>query len=163
MGLLGYTTHMRAKYRFKRPESVLVLVYLHTGEVLLLRRTRPPDFWQSITGSLEWGETALHAAHRELYEETGLRVGKALEDCRITYRFPILPAWRARYGPRDRFNTEYLFKVELNRRRFIRLNPREHLNYRWLPWSKAAQLVFSWTNRDAILKFVRPAGGEVFG
>ncbi|MGD8932832.1 MAG: NUDIX domain-containing protein, partial [Chromatiales bacterium] len=49
---------------YKRPESVLVVVYTAGGEVLLLRRTRPRDFWQSVTGSLHWGESPRQAARR---------------------------------------------------------------------------------------------------
>ncbi len=57
---------------WKRPESVLVVV--HTADqVLLLERVRPAGFWQSVTGSLEAGETASQAAIRELGEETGFR------------------------------------------------------------------------------------------
>ena len=57
----------------KRPESVLVLVYTEASEVLMLRRTYPSDFWQSVTGSLEWGEKPYDTAVRELWEEN--RVG----------------------------------------------------------------------------------------
>ena len=28
--------------------------------------------------------------------------------------------------------------------------PREHLGYVWLPWSEAAERVFSWSNAEAI-------------
>jgi len=82
----------------KRPESVLVLVYTRVGEVLMLRRTRPNRFWQSVTGSLEWGETPREAAERELYEETGLRFSGRLTDCRHSESFPIIPPWRKRYA-----------------------------------------------------------------
>ena len=41
---------------WKRPVSVLVIVYSQDGKVLLLRRKQPDDFWQSVTGSLEWGK-----------------------------------------------------------------------------------------------------------
>ncbi|HEX6549558.1 MAG TPA: dihydroneopterin triphosphate diphosphatase, partial [Gammaproteobacteria bacterium] len=34
---------------FKRPESVLVVIYTSRGEVLQLRRREPADFWQSVT------------------------------------------------------------------------------------------------------------------
>jgi len=48
-----------------------VVVYTVTDEVLALRRRQPPDFWQSVTGSLRWDETdPLDAARRELFEET---------------------------------------------------------------------------------------------
>ncbi|HXK57741.1 MAG TPA: dihydroneopterin triphosphate diphosphatase, partial [Gammaproteobacteria bacterium] len=36
--------------RYKRPESILLVVYTQTAEVLMLKRTRPAQFWQSVTG-----------------------------------------------------------------------------------------------------------------
>jgi dATP pyrophosphohydrolase len=33
----------------------------------------------------------------------------------------------------------------------VRLAPREHSRYLWLPWTAAAERCFSWSNRDAIL------------
>ncbi|HUH00249.1 MAG TPA: NUDIX domain-containing protein, partial [Gammaproteobacteria bacterium] len=56
----------------KRPISVLVVVHTRSGEVLLLERIQPPGWWQSVTGSLEAGETPWDAAVRELHEETGM-------------------------------------------------------------------------------------------
>ena len=49
---------MTTDRRFKRPESVLVVIYTRSRECLLLERTQPSGFWQSVTGSLRWGETA---------------------------------------------------------------------------------------------------------
>ncbi|MGW8310783.1 MAG: NUDIX domain-containing protein, partial [Thiogranum sp.] len=43
---------------YKRPESVLVVIYTASGEVLMLERQQPAGYWQSVTGSLEWGEDA---------------------------------------------------------------------------------------------------------
>ncbi|HEB97661.1 MAG TPA: dihydroneopterin triphosphate diphosphatase [Sedimenticola thiotaurini] len=134
----------------KRPESVLVVVHTRGGEVLMLRRTAPAGFWQSVTGSLRRGESPRHAAERELFEETGLRAGGRLVDCRRRVRFPIVRAWRSRYAPGVRFNLEHQFRLELPRRRLIRLNPDEHREYRWLPRQRAARLASSWTNREAI-------------
>ena len=51
---------------------MLVVVYTAGRDVLLLQRREPPDFWQSVTGSLEPGESAIDAARRELLEETGI-------------------------------------------------------------------------------------------
>lgn len=139
--------------RYKRPESVLVVVYTMAGEVLVLLRRQPPDFWQSVTGSLRWEETdPLDAARRELREETGLDDDVAVIACGTTNRFPILPPWRHRYAPDAIENVEHVFRVPLPERRFIVLNPAEHGEYEWLPRADAAGRVVSWTNRNAILQ-----------
>jgi dATP pyrophosphohydrolase len=140
---------------YKRPESVLVVVHTRAGEVLLLERTRPRGFWQSVTGSLEWGEGARAAAAREVLEETGLRAAGRLDALGHTVRFRIVPPWRARYAPTARFNTEHWFRLELPARRSIRLQADEHRQHRWLPAAAAARRATSWTNRAAI--------GRIFG
>ena len=137
---------------YKRPESVLVIVCTTTGEVLMLRRVDPPDFWQSVTGSLRWGESAAAAARRELREETGIDLEPL--DCGHSNRFPIHPAWRRRYAPAVTTNLEHVFRVECAVRPAVRLNPREHSSYRWLPRTAAAGLASSWTDRDALLRLV---------
>ena len=139
----------------KRPESVLVVVHTRAGEVLLLERMRPRGFWQSVTGSLEWGESAAAAAVRELREETGLVAGRALVDLKRGERFRIVPPWKARYGPGVWFNAEHWFAVELPGRRLIRRNPAEHRQHRWLPAAQAAHRATSWTNRKAIRVVLR--------
>jgi ADP-ribose pyrophosphatase YjhB (NUDIX family) len=49
-------------------------VVLHRDCVLLAQRRNPPDphLWGFPGGHVEWGETALQAAVRELREETGV-------------------------------------------------------------------------------------------
>lgn len=141
---------------YKRPVSVLVVVYTRAGEVLMLRRRTPAGFWQSVTGSLEWGEMPPRAARRELFEETGLT--GAPRDCRLRYRFPIAPPWRARYAPYVRYNREYVFALELANRRPVRLDAHEHVEHRWLPWRAAARLASSWTNRQAVLMLLGGRG-----
>ncbi len=142
------------KHAYKRPESVLVLIYTRAGEVLLLQRQQPADFWQSVTGSLEWDEDPQSAAHRELLEETGLVAGDALRDCGTVNRFPILPAWRHRYAPDISFNTEHVFRLEYEARPRIQLHSAEHRVSLWLPRRDALERVSSSTNRDAIAQWV---------
>lgn len=52
------------------------------GEILLLRRNRSPHrgSWNTPGGHIDAGETAEQAAHREIKEETGLKISK-LEFC----------------------------------------------------------------------------------
>ena len=120
----------------------------------MLRRRQPDDFWQSVTGSLEWDEIPEQAARRELCEETGLVAGDALIDCQVTNRFPILPAWRARYAPDISENVEHVFRVAFAERPAICLDPAAHLEFRWLARETAAALATSYTNRDAIHAWV---------
>jgi dATP pyrophosphohydrolase len=139
---------------YKRPESVLILVATLAGEVLMMERSRPHGFWQSVTGSLHWGESAREAAIRELREETGLQAGDRLVDLHAGVRFPIVPPWRARYAPTERFNHEYWFLLELGSRRTIRLNPKEHRQCRWMQADNAARRATSWTNRKIIREWM---------
>lgn len=135
---------------FRRPQSVLVVICTRGGEFLLLRRTDPKAFWQSVTGSLARGESPRSAALREVREETGLDAGSGLVDLKRSVLFPILKSWRGRYAPNCRFNREYWFALVLETRRLIRRNPGEHSQYRWLSAEAAARLATSWTNQAAI-------------
>jgi len=139
---------------YKRPESVLILVCTRAGEVLLMERSRPHGFWQSVTGSLRWGETPAAAAARELAEETGLEAGRRLVDLRSGERFPIIPPWRSRYAPESHVNREHWFLYELPARRTIRLNPAEHRQCRWLNAHEALHRASSWTNRRLIQRWL---------
>ncbi|HFD79071.1 MAG TPA: dihydroneopterin triphosphate diphosphatase [Gammaproteobacteria bacterium] len=139
---------------YKRPESVLVVIYTAASEVLLLERQQPAGYWQSVTGSLKGDETPLQAALREVREETGLDVGDRLVDTGCTNRFEILPAWRSRYAPDVRYNTEHVFLAELPQRLSVQLNDTEHRRFRWLPALQAALEASSHTNQAAIERYV---------
>ncbi len=138
---------------YKRPESVLVVIYTVGGEVLLLERRQPTGYWQSVTGSLEWGEAARDAAIREVTEETGLQVQDKLVDCGYSNRFEIVPAWLARYAPDTGWNTEYVYRVELASTAPICIATEEHLQFRWVPAQQAVERVSSRTNREAIERY----------
>jgi dATP pyrophosphohydrolase len=140
---------MPAERAFTRPESVLVVVYTAALECLLLERVAPAGFWQSVTGTLRWDETAADCARREVLEETGLDPA-GIEDAHVERRFPILPAWRARYAPDVDSNLEHLWYLRLPAVAAVRLDPAEHGAFEWLPAAQAARKVASWTNREAI-------------
>jgi dATP pyrophosphohydrolase len=133
----------------RRPESVLVVIHTPDRQCLLLERIEPPDFWQSVTGTLHWDETPAACAAREVREETGLDPA-GLRDAQRRRSFPILPAWRGRYAADVHENLEHLWYLELPAPEPITLNPREHRAYRWLPLEAAIAKVWSWTNREAL-------------
>jgi len=127
---------------------------------LLLQRADDPAFWQSVTGAMSWGETAVRdTAVRELQEETGIVADASLVDLHLTYRFPILSKWRHRYAPDVTENVEHAFALRLAARQPVRLNPSEHVTADWLPFTRAAQRVSSWTNRAVIERLSSGARG----
>jgi dATP pyrophosphohydrolase len=132
---------------FRRPESVLIVIYTAGGEFLLLERRKPAGFWQSVTGSLEWGEMADAAARRELIEETGIRQGH-LRNLQWTQVYEILPAFGKTYAPGVTRNLEHAFALKLLQRVPVTLS--EHLQYRWLSATEAIEKASSSTDRAVI-------------
>ncbi len=141
---------------YKRPVSVLVVIFAQdTKRVLMLQRRDDPDFWQSVTGSIEEGETALQAAVREVKEEVTIDVAAeqlTLIDCQRTVEFEIFSHLRHRYTPGVMHNTEFWFCLALPHERQVIFT--EHLTYQWLDAPDAAALTKSWSNRQAIEEFV---------
>ncbi len=138
---------------FKTPVSALVLIHTKDLQVLIMERADKAGYWQSVTGSLEQGETPTQAAIREVQEETGLDATQYdLQDWQASNIYEIYPHWRHRYAPDVTHNTEHLFGLELPSPLSIKLAPDEHLRYEWVDWREAAKRVFSWTNVDALSK-----------
>ncbi|ELD9754491.1 dihydroneopterin triphosphate diphosphatase [Salmonella enterica] len=141
---------------YKRPVSVLVVIFAQdTKRVLMLQRRDDPDFWQSVTGSIEEGETALQAAVREVKEEVTIDVAAeqlTLIDCQRTVEFEIFSHLRHRCAPGVMHNTEFWFCLALPHERQVIFT--EHLTYQWLDAPDAAALTKSWSNRQAIEEFV---------
>ena len=126
------------------------MVYCEDAQVLLLRRAQPFDFWQSITGSLNEGESHANAAQRELFEETGLRDEGELVYTGVSRQFTIDSRWRDRFGPGMAENVEFEWRYCLPRPVDIQVDGDEHTEFRWLPVAEAIDVVWSWTNRDAL-------------
>ena len=61
----------------RKPFSVLVVIYKKNKDCLLIQRTDDANFWQSVTGGIDEGETPVVTAYRELLEETGIAADKA--------------------------------------------------------------------------------------
>jgi dATP pyrophosphohydrolase len=142
----------------KIPISVLVVIYKPNRDVLLIERADRNNFWQSVTGSLDTlNEDLALAATREVFEETGIAVDQlpegALRNMRHQIEYEIYPNWRFRYAPGVTRNTEHWFALQVPDDTTIKLSPREHVAYEWLPFAEAAQKCFSPSNGEAILKF----------
>jgi dihydroneopterin triphosphate diphosphatase len=136
----------------KIPVSTLVVIHTPKLEVLLLERADHPGFWQSVTGSQHEGEALRDTAIREVGEETGLDATRyRLEAWNLQNVFEIYPVWRHRFAPGVTHNTEHVFGLEVPEALPVKVDPREHLASQWLPWNEAADRVFSWSNRKAIL------------
>jgi dATP pyrophosphohydrolase len=135
----------------RRPESVLVVIYTVDGEFLLIERSRPAGFWQSVTGSLEWDESPEQAARREIIEETGITAG-VLKNLQWTQVYEISPAFgRGRiYPPGVTHNLEHAFALKLPQRVPVTLSAGEHLQYRWVSADEALATVSSDSNRAVI-------------
>lgn len=136
---------------YKKPVSVLVVIYTADLQVLLLERADHPGYWQSVTGSQDEGETLFDTATREVKEETGLDAENfELTNWHIQNQYEIFQEWRWRYPPGVTHNTEYVFGLKVPGVIPITIAAREHLNSIWLPWQEAAEKVFSWSNAQAI-------------
>jgi len=153
---------------YKIPESVLVVIYTPMLDVLLIKRTDAPDFWQSVTGSKDRPDESFEqTARREVFEETGIdcRAGTALVhrlcDWQLENVYEIYPQWRHRYAPGVGFNTEHVFGLAVDAGTVVRLSAREHTTYAWLPYLEAADKCFSSSNAEACLllpRFVQASG-----
>jgi dihydroneopterin triphosphate diphosphatase len=150
----------------KIPESVLVVIHTHALDVLLIERADKPGYWQSVTGSKDSADELLQTTcMREVAEETGIVIGSAdvplasLRDWQLSNVYEIYPVWRHRYAPGVTHNTEHVFGLTVPEGIPVRLNPREHLDFVWLPWREAADRCFSPSNAEAVLmlpRFARP-------
>lgn len=137
--------------QFKQPVSALVVVYTPTLETLIIERADYKDAWQSVTGSLEAGESPRDAALRELGEELGMDASQyTLQDWGIENQWEIYERWRHRYAPGVIENTEHVFGLLVPGRFEPTLSPREHINWVWREWSVAAEAVFSPSNAEAL-------------
>ncbi len=156
-----------ASHPFKIPQSVLVVIHTPALEVLLIKRADAEDYWQSVTGSKDsLGEAFVETARREVLEETGIDcspgavLADQIQDWNLENVYEIYPRWRHRYAPGVIHNTEHLFALQVPAATPIRLSPREHTAYQWLPYTLAAEACFSPSNAEACLLLPRFASSR---
>jgi len=145
---------------YKIPESVLVVIYTKNLQVLLMERADKLGYWQSVTGSRDsLNESLTTTAIRELQEETGIILSTEagtlspsnLHDWKMVNVYEIYPLWRHRYKPGIEKNVEHVFGLLVPDDITITLSPREHVQYKWLPYREASKSCFSSSNSEAIL------------
>ena len=79
--VVGKVDRKLAHQKKLRHRGVHILVFNRKGELFVQQRTKTKDafplYWDaSVGGHQDYGETALHAAKRELREELGIRAKK---------------------------------------------------------------------------------------
>lgn len=144
----------------KYPVSALVVLHDAAGDILLIERTAPPGFWQSVTGSIEPEDSSIAAtAKREVWEETGIALSDGqLLDWQESTVYEIYHHWRHRYPEGVFENREHLFSAEIPRDAPVRLQTAEHSAYGWFHAAEAAEKVFSPSNKRAILALQKKLG-----
>lgn len=141
------------KKKYKIPVSSLIIVHTIDMEILLLHRQDKDGYWQSITGSLEENESPIEAAKRELFEETGIKYQEfPILNWQFSQEYEIYKHWRYRYPPSVSSNTEHVFSVELPKKITVKIAPKEHRDFKWVPIEDAIKMVFSDTNAQALKK-----------
>jgi 8-oxo-dGTP pyrophosphatase MutT (NUDIX family) len=113
----------------ERVSRVVSVAVVHRHRILVVERSPNDSFpgsWELPGGAVEGHETFERAAHRELEEETGIS-DHDLEEISHTVRPPVLPG-SVRYALFD----ERAFRVRVEVRPRVRLNPGEHSRHRWV-------------------------------
>lgn len=118
------------------------IFHRHSNEVdVLLLRTNAVrgNFWQSVTGKVEDGETFAEAAQREFFEETSISANSSVKPAHFSFKFV------SRYGPVE----EEVFFVECEKKNPV-LDPGEHDQFEWVSVDEARKRVKFDSSREAI-------------
>lgn len=141
-------------------KSIQAIIFRHrnTLETLILRRVpEKGGFWQPVTGRIEQDESPLHAAQREIEEETGFR-GEVLS-LDYTHGLMLEPDLLPSSAPKPFMVEEHSFYLEISAEQEVKLEAGAHDAFEWLPWEEAAQKVRWPGNREGILR----AGEKLLG
>ena len=135
---------------YRRPDKVLVYLYRRLSsegaaneiEYLLLQRyaetTNAGAIWQTVVGTVKWGEERVEAARREVFEETGLTQLRGITAIGFAFSFPIRlrkdqQSW---YAPDVTVINNTVYASGVVTARPIALCP-EHVDFGWFPFAEA--------------------------
>ncbi len=106
--------------------------------LLLKRKEELGGYWQPVTGTVEKGETLLHALHREVKEETGLVDIKATSQ----------PVFRFSFHKGGASFLEYVYGVQTNQTEIVLSS--EHSEYKWILYGQAINTLFWGSNKKGL-------------
>jgi 8-oxo-dGTP pyrophosphatase MutT (NUDIX family) len=148
---------------YRRPDKVLVYLYRRASvteavvRYLLLQRhpqkTHSGSIWQTVTGSVRWGEERIEAARREVFEETGLTLLRGITAIGYAFSFPIrLPKdQKSWYAPGRTTIDNTVFAAEAIGSRPVRLCP-EHQAYGWFTFEEALAKLHWEEEKEGLLR-----------
>ncbi|MBI2565169.1 NUDIX domain-containing protein [Candidatus Woesearchaeota archaeon] len=128
----------------KQEHSAGMIVYRLVNKkrhYLLLQYSYKKKFWDFVKGNIEKGETEQKTSIRELKEETGIT------------EFKIIPGFKEKinwfYRTNELIYKDVIFFLAKTNQKEIKLT--EHIDYAWLPYTKAIKKV-TYKNAKDILK-----------
>jgi 8-oxo-dGTP pyrophosphatase MutT (NUDIX family) len=123
--------------------KVQVWIFDQRNRVLLLKlKQKRGGFWQPVTGGVEKGETSRQGALREAQEETGFEFTKRPVPTGYRFRF------EGRWGPASEI--VYALKLKPGQGSQPRLDPREHVDAKWVTPAQARKAVSFDSNREGL-------------
>lgn len=119
--------------------------------LILMLKVKPSrgSFWQPVTGKVDPGESYLEAAKREAEEETGFSFERTPQYLGLEYEF------EGRHGPA----VERAFFLPIFGGKTPpppKLDPKEHVDFRWVSPAEAIELTEFDTNKKAIERATGP-------
>ncbi len=133
----------------RQPYQTLILPYIKGKDGYLFCILKRADFlfWQFVSGGGEYGETKKETAERELFEETGIKAD--VQELKSIGSVPVDNPEKHGWG-KTYVIPEYAFSVELKDKK-IKLSE-EHLDYRWVSYEEALELLKYDTNKTALFE-----------
>lgn len=129
--------------------QVVVAAPAPSGEWSCLILKRNPDggsIWQNVTGSVEDHETYEDGALRETQEETALKLESIVDIVEIGLVFKFVDRWKRKVEERT-------FLIVSDQQWKPTLDPKEHVDWKWVPLSEVSTDLLEWpSNSQTLLK-----------